>query len=176
MTAPLIAIITPDTLRAHGVASIVNRYFGLEPVITDEPTDETVRAALFVTDTHTFASHQAFFLPRRSRTLIITEQTSPDAACISSRQPLEDWIEQLQRSIESITSTASETASELTQRERDVLALIAAGLPNKAIADRLCISLNTVLTHRKNIVAKLGIHSISGLSLYALMHGYTIEQ
>ena len=59
----------------------------------------------------------------------------------------------------------------LTDRERQVLALAARGLINKEIADRLEISLNTVLTHRKNISAKLGIKSVAALSVYAMMNG-----
>ena len=62
--------------------------------------------------------------------------------------------------------------SDLTQREIDVLKLVASGKINKEIADELQISINTVLTHRKNITAKLGIRSVSGLSVYAMMNGY----
>ncbi|WP_367400742.1 response regulator transcription factor [Coprobacter fastidiosus] len=49
---------------------------------------------------------------------------------------------------------------------------MAQGFLNKEIADRLNISINTVLSHRKNITAKLGIKSVSGLSFYAMMNGY----
>lgn len=61
--------------------------------------------------------------------------------------------------------------NQLTQREKDVLRLIAKGLANKEVADRLCISINTAITHRKNITTKLGIKSSAGLSLYAYLHG-----
>ena len=60
----------------------------------------------------------------------------------------------------------------LSQRELDVLRLVALGLLNKEIADKLNISLNTVLSHRKNITAKLGIKSVSGLIFYCITHGY----
>jgi DNA-binding CsgD family transcriptional regulator len=60
---------------------------------------------------------------------------------------------------------------ELSVRERDVLKLVAMGLPNKEIADRLFISIHTVITHRKNITEKLGIKSISGLTVYAIING-----
>ena len=56
-------------------------------------------------------------------------------------------------------------------REVEVLQLIVKGGTNKEIADKLCISLNTVLTHRKNITAKLGIKTVSGLTFYAIMNG-----
>ena len=57
-------------------------------------------------------------------------------------------------------------------REIEVLVLITKGLINKEIADKLNISLTTVISHRKNITEKLGIKSVSGLTIYAVMHGY----
>lgn len=59
----------------------------------------------------------------------------------------------------------------LSSRELEVIHEVATGKTNKEIAETLCISVNTVITHRKNIYAKLGIRSASGLSLYAMMHG-----
>jgi len=60
----------------------------------------------------------------------------------------------------------------LTDREIEVMALIVQGLINKEIANRLNISLATVVTHRKNIMEKLGVKSVSALTIYAVMHGY----
>ncbi len=62
--------------------------------------------------------------------------------------------------------------STISPRELEVLKLVALGLLNKEIADRLNISLNTVLSHRKNITAKLGIKTVSGLIFYCISHGY----
>lgn len=59
----------------------------------------------------------------------------------------------------------------LSGRETEVLKEIASGKTFKEIADTLSISVNTVVTHRKNISAKLGIRSTSGLSVYAIMNG-----
>ncbi len=59
---------------------------------------------------------------------------------------------------------------ELSAREREVLACAVKGMTNKEIAGSLFISLNTVLTHRKNISRKLNIHSISGLTIYAIVN------
>ena len=52
------------------------------------------------------------------------------------------------------------------------MALIVQGLINKEIADRLNIALSTVVTHRKNIMDKLGLRSVSALTIYSVMHGY----
>lgn len=60
----------------------------------------------------------------------------------------------------------------LSAREIEVLALIAKGLLNKEIADKLNIGLTTVISHRRNIVEKLGMRSVSALTIYAVMRGY----
>ena len=57
----------------------------------------------------------------------------------------------------------------ISDREIDVLKLLASGLANKEIADKLNISINTVITHRKNISQKTGIKTISGLTIYAVV-------
>lgn len=59
----------------------------------------------------------------------------------------------------------------LTDREVEVLRKVAQGKANKEIADKLFISINTVITHRKNITEKLGIKTIAGLTVYAIMNG-----
>jgi DNA-binding NarL/FixJ family response regulator len=59
---------------------------------------------------------------------------------------------------------------ELSERERDVLVLVANGLANKEIADRLNISIHTVVSHRKNIAHKTGIRSVAGLTVYAMLN------
>ena len=58
----------------------------------------------------------------------------------------------------------------LSDREKEILKNIACGLSNKEIADRLFISVHTVISHRKNITQKLGIKSISGLAIYAVIN------
>ncbi len=58
----------------------------------------------------------------------------------------------------------------LSDREIEVLRSVATGYSNKEIADKLFISINTVITHRKNITDKLGIKTIAGLTVYAIMN------
>ena len=60
----------------------------------------------------------------------------------------------------------------LSYREIEVMALIAQGYINKEIANKLNIGLTTVVTHRKNIMEKLGMRSVSALTIYAVTHGY----
>jgi regulator of cell morphogenesis and NO signaling len=59
---------------------------------------------------------------------------------------------------------------ELSEREKEVLVQIVRGLSNKEIADVLCISMHTVISHRKNITRKLNIHSSAGLTIYAIVN------
>lgn len=59
----------------------------------------------------------------------------------------------------------------LTPRECDIIRAIARGMSNKEIASQLFLSVHTVTTHRRNICAKLNIHSASGLTVFAIMHG-----
>ena len=56
----------------------------------------------------------------------------------------------------------------LTQREREVLKLIAEGYKNREIADDLCISIKTVVKHRANLMEKLDLHNISALTTFAI--------
>ncbi len=70
------------------------------------------------------------------------------------------------------TSTTADGEEVLTAREVEVLTLIVKGLLNKEIADALNIGITTVISHRRNIVEKLGMRSVSSLTIYAVMRGY----
>jgi len=60
--------------------------------------------------------------------------------------------------------------NQLSDREKDIVTLVAKGLTNKEIAGQLFISIHTVITHRKNIGRKLGIKSVSGITVYAILN------
>lgn len=64
----------------------------------------------------------------------------------------------------------TETAYDLTDREREILISVARGLTNKEIADEYNISIHTVISHRKNITRKTGIKSVAGLTVYAFLN------
>jgi DNA-binding NarL/FixJ family response regulator len=65
------------------------------------------------------------------------------------------------------------SCEKLTDREKSVLKLLIKGLSNKEVAEKLTISPHTVITHRKNIVEKTGIRSLSGLAIYAILNNIT---
>ena len=64
----------------------------------------------------------------------------------------------------------TQNSEQLSDRERDVIIALVQGMANKEIADHLCISVNTVITHRRNIARKLQIHSPAGLTIYAIVN------
>lgn len=63
------------------------------------------------------------------------------------------------------------TSEELSEREKEVIRLVVRGLSNKEIAEKMFISANTVMTHRRNIARKTQIHSPAGLTIYAIVNG-----
>lgn len=66
------------------------------------------------------------------------------------------------------TNNTDNEQTSLTEREKDILKLLVVGKANKEIADKLFISIHTVISHRKNITAKLGIKSAAALAIYAV--------
>lgn len=129
----------------------------------------------FVVTAEEYIAHSDFFLPRQKNTLVIfRERGGKDngEAILNIISPNLDEAQIEKRFATFIDEgTPAHDGVEISQREREVIREVAAGYTNKEIADRLCISINTVTTHRKNISAKLGIRSSSGLSLYAMLNG-----
>lgn len=72
--------------------------------------------------------------------------------------------------ISSMIGKNQEGVDALGEREKDVIVALVQGMSNKEIAEHLCISVNTVITHRRNIARKLQIHSPAGLTIYAIVN------
>jgi DNA-binding CsgD family transcriptional regulator len=72
---------------------------------------------------------------------------------------------------------ADDPSEILTKREITIVRLVSLGMTNRQIADQLFLSTHTVITHRKNISSKLGIRSVSGITVYAIVNNIiTIEE
>ncbi len=181
---PEIAIISPDTLACIGLRQLLEEVIPQAVIRTfrtfGELTDDTpdMYAHYFVS-AQTYFEHTAFFLSRCPKTIVLTvgghlPQLSGVTALDTSQdeQHLAKAILQLRRKGHGKAAYPVLSASGLSPREVEVLRLVASGLINKEIADKLNISLTTVISHRKNIVEKLGIKTVSGLTIYAVMHGY----
>lgn len=181
-----IALIGLTILERMGLREIAGLFPKVETIdfnhIGELQGKENVGDA-FVVDSEAYLLNPTFFLPRRMQTLVVMRHSRRDRAkndikCDESL-PVTIYFDSDEGEIEdavlSIIKAAkkieSSTESRLSAREREVLRELAGGKTNKEIADTLCISINTVITHRKNISGKLGIHSVSGLSLYAVMNG-----
>ena len=67
-------------------------------------------------------------------------------------------------------STSPDENASLSQREIEVIRLISIGYSNREIAEELCLSIHTIISHRKNITTKLGIKSAAGLTIYAVIN------
>ncbi len=85
----------------------------------------------------------------------------------SISDPVENLVEKINRQMDN-PHPENSRQDNLTSRERDVLILLVKGHSNKEIADALNISIHTVGSHRKNIMEKTGIRSLSGLTIYAI--------
>ena len=74
--------------------------------------------------------------------------------------------------ITSVSGAIEKTVEQdsLSAREREIIACVVKGLTNKETADMLCLSVHTVITHRRNIARKLQIHSPAGLTIYAIVN------
>lgn len=107
------------------------------------------------------ASYPAALLKQFDSTFSINEMPATIAASIKQALTLQE--------------AAQPSSDGLSAREKEVLVLVAKGLTNKEIAEKLYLSVFTVTTHRKNITQKLGIRSIAGLTVYAIINGLVSE-
>ena len=178
-----IAIILTDTLQQLGLYSLLSDYF---PQFATRRFSSFLQFAkdtdsfdFYFTDADTYASNLDYFLLRRSKTFILIHEAKPSltntsSLLLPSQGNMDTLIEILQPVLTSdsqVSTPTFEGSKELSAREINVLQEIVRGSTNKEIADHLNISLNTVLSHRKNITAKLGIKTVSGLTFYAIMNG-----
>lgn len=177
MSNTKVIILTHNTLCATGLRSIFDSAFNIQVYIGDKgyisSFNNNKEPDLFFVDSRVLFENMGFFLPRKAKTILLVDQSTRsdefNTLCVDDSES--DIISNINLILEKQNHNDSNTTSALSQREIEVLRLIASGRLNKEIAQELNISINTVLTHRKNITAKLGIKSVSGLSFYAMMNG-----
>lgn len=168
-------IVDRDTLRALGLRYLLGKFFGMSAVTAGDVAEVEAchlsgRTLFFVTP-ECYVAAREFFLPRGHVTVMLSGVAGGDIPSIDPAADESSLIDAIGRMIEERREADVPAGAELSQRETDVLRLVAMGYINKEIADTLSISVNTVLSHRKNITAKLGIRSASGLGFYAVMNG-----
>ena len=89
----------------------------------------------------------------------------PAIRLLEQRLKNEDVTVRISNMIKNVDATEA-----ISDREKEIIVCLVQGMSNKEIADQLYISVNTVITHRRNIVRKLQIHSLAGLTIYAIVN------
>jgi DNA-binding NarL/FixJ family response regulator len=190
MERPKIAIVDANTLAAMGLKQILQTVM---PIMTVDTFGSFAELQSGHPDAyfHYFVAmsivleNKEFFLERRRKTIVLTlsldtmsQLSNFHCLCVNVPE------QQLVRSLLTLQQHAHGRGEHLppmpemlqrkvlSDREIEVMSLIVQGYINKEIADRLNIGLATVITHRKNIMDKLGLKSVSALTIYAVMHGY----
>lgn len=179
-----IAIITPDTLSTVGLREMLKalcnqciiRTFPDFGTFADDTPD---MYTWYFISSQTYVLYNAFFQPRKAKTVILMHGVGgtampPGHHILNIFLPENKIKAELEKFISGDARfiTPENGEKDLSAREIEVLVLVSKGLINKEIAEKLNISLTTVITHRKNITEKLGIKSVSGLTMYAVMNGY----
>ena len=187
---PKVAIIDPNTLAAVGLKQMLQNVM---PIMTVDTFGSFAELEANTPDDYfhyfvamnTVLENRQFFSERRQKTIVLTlnlDTTSqlsefhslcinvPEKQLVRSLLMLQQHAHSGGKNLPPIPQVLQQKI--LSDREIEVMSLIAQGLINKEIADRLNIGLSTVITHRKNIMDKLGLKSVSALTIYAVMHGY----
>ena len=136
-----------------------------------------ISQSIFDQSSAVFVSHPGLL----ERTILLKEES---VSHLEIHNSIHLWEEKevitakIKRLIELHSSSLSTSgSSELTQREKTIVRLVSMGLTNRQIAEELFLSTHTVTTHRKNISSKLGIKSVSGITVYAIVNNIiTIEE
>lgn len=186
---PQIAIVDTNTLAAIGLRQMLQAVMPVMQVdvfgsFAELEANEPKKYVHYFVAMNVVLENRSFFLENRRKTIVLTLSDDPNvqmrdfhSLCIN--QPEKQLVKSLlmleQRGHgrgQNLQKMASTREKMLSDREIEVLSLIVQGFINKEIADRLNIGLTTVITHRKNIMEKLGVKSVSALTIYAVMNGY----
>lgn len=187
---PRMAIIDSNVLALVGLKQILQQVMPIADISTFSSFEELEMEGAdsffhFFVEMSIVLSQRSFFQDRRRRTIVLTTSQNPDnhlsefhclCTAVSEKELVRSLLVLVQRAHgqgQNLPPMPKALHSKiLSDREIEVLSLIAQGLLNKEIADKLNISMTTVITHRKNIVEKLGMRTVSALTIYAVMHGY----
>jgi DNA-binding CsgD family transcriptional regulator len=176
-----IAIITPNTMLGLGCQLLLIDFFNPDRIHVFSNLNELLNhnepfEYIFLTS-DIYISQYDYFQPLKNRLIIITEGKTVAGShssifTLDTTLTVSDLVETLQNFFASKNKKANFADTEdLSRREIEVLKQVTIGQINKEIADTLNISLHTVISHRKNITRKLGIKTVSGLTVYAILNG-----
>ena len=186
---PKIAIVDGNTLAAIGLRQMLQTVMPMMQVdvfgsFAELEANEPEGYFHYFVAMNLVLENRSFFLEHRRKTIVLTTSTDPNvqmrdfhSLCVNqSENQLVKSLLMLEQHAhgqgQNLPQMPMTKEKNLTNREVEVLSLIVQGFINKEIADRLHIGLTTVITHRKNIMEKLGVRSVSALTIYAVMNGY----
>ena len=184
---PLIAIIDNNTLSAIGLKSLLTNVMPIMDIDIYNSVDEindTSRYFHFFAAVSIVLDNRKFFLDNKRKTIVLTTASDPNSQlsgfhCLCTGQTEHNLVKSLLSMVQrahanghNLPQTNHNSEKLLSDREIEVLSLIVQGYINKEIADKLNISLSTVITHRRNIMEKLNAKSVSALTIYAVMQGF----
>lgn len=186
---PKIAIVDGNTLAAIGLRQMLQTVMPMMQVdvfgsFAELEANEPEAYFHYFVAMNLVLENRSFFLEHRRKTIVLTTSTDPNvqmrdfhSLCVNqSENQLVKSLLMLEQHAhgqgQNLPQMPTTKEKNLTNREVEVLSLIVQGFINKEIADRLNIGLTTVITHRKNIMEKLGVRSVSALTIYAVMNGY----
>ena len=190
MSRPKIAIVDANTLAALGLKQMLQNVMPIMTVdmygsFAELTANDPEQYYHYFVAMNVVLENKAFFSEHRRKTIVLTlsldsnSQLSefhslcinvPEQELIRSLLTLEQHAHGHGQNLPPMPKVLQQKV--LTDREIEVMSLIVQGYINKEIADKLNIGLATVITHRKNIMDKLGMKSVSALTIYAVMHGY----
>lgn len=178
-----IVIISPNCLIGTGLKAIITEYFSYKEIFIASGYKDYLQEEAQNTPDLIFMPADLYVLQRHFQDISekIVVFIDKEYANINSNssllfldisQSVSEIVDNLNQIFQLMQKVQEKKETEvLSKREIDVLKLVALGLMSKQIADKLSISLNTVISHRKNITRKLGINTVSGLTVYALLNG-----
>ncbi len=187
---PHVAIIDPNTLAVLGLKHILQNVLPIMTVDTfgsmsEFEANHPEQYFHYFVSMNILLENRQFFTEHRRQTIVLTlsldggSQLSefhsicinvPEKELVRSLLMLQQHAHPNGKNLPPMPQILQQKI--LSDREIEVMSLIVQGYINKEIADRLNIGLSTVITHRKNIMDKLGMKSVSALTIYAVMHGY----
>ncbi len=187
---PKVAIIDPNTLAVLGLKQILQNVMPIMTIdcfgsMAELEANHPEQYAHYFVAMNIVLENRQFFTERCRQTIVLTlslDSSSqlagfhsicinvPEHDLVRSLLVLQQHAHGQGRNLPPMPRILQQKI--LSDREIEVMSLIVQGFINKEIANQLNISLSTVITHRKNIMEKLGMKSVSALTIYAVMHGY----
>lgn len=182
----LIAVAESSVIVRSGLVSVLKRLPDMEVEVVEVTSKDGIRHCM---EMHTpqilivnpqlegwfdvDAFRQCYKQEVKLVSLLCSMVDSSQLKGYDERVTLFDDMASLERKITELLNIADEEEPDqdaLSQREKEIVGCIVRGMTNKEIAEKLFISVHTVMTHRKNITRKLQIHSAAGLTIYAIVN------